>query len=133
MQSASDTQNGIAIQVHRLGYHFPSVSVDKACQSLGVSLTASGHALQSRLAPVDHGSMNTRSSKRQAAKNKQKANPQHEAPKFNMTKLEQAVIDTQAREAIKDLFPKIPVDDLHMIIGRSFQKVALDLGPINSH
>lgn len=101
------------------------MSVDKACQRLGVSLTASGHVLQSRLAPVDHRVTSTKSSKRNAAKNKQKANQQQEAPKFNMTNLAQGVIDTQAREAIKDLFPKIPVDDLHTIIGRSFQKAVL--------
>jgi len=50
-----------------------------------------------------------------------------------MTNLKQAVIDTQAREAIKDLFPKIPVDDLHTVIGRSFQKVNLDSELMASH
>ena len=36
----------------------------------------------------------------------------------------QASIDTQAREAIKDLFPKIPGKDLHDIVNRAFDKVS---------
>jgi len=50
-----------------------------------------------------------------------------------MTNLTQAVIDTQAREAIKDLFPKIPLEDLHIVIGRSFQKVGLNSGLMAWH
>ena len=34
----------------------------------------------------------------------------------------QATLDTQAREAIRDLFPKIPERDLHAIVARAFQK-----------
>ena len=39
--------------------------------------------------------------------------------------LSQATIDTQAREAIKDLFPKIPQKDLHDIVTRAFEKVCV--------
>lgn len=35
----------------------------------------------------------------------------------------QEVINTDARDAIKDLFPNIPDDDLFQIIKTSFQKV----------
>lgn len=35
----------------------------------------------------------------------------------------QAILDMQAREAIKDLFPKIPEKDLKDIICRAFEKV----------
>ena len=37
----------------------------------------------------------------------------------------QAAIDTQAREAIKDLFPKIPSKDLHQIVKHAFELVRL--------
>ncbi len=109
------------------------MSVEKACQSLGVSLTASGHVSQSRLAPSDLGVAISTSSNRQPAKSKKKTKQQQEGPKYNMTNLTQAVIDTQAREAIKDLFPKIPLEDLHIVIGRSFQKVGLNSGLMAWH
>ena len=35
----------------------------------------------------------------------------------------QATLNTEARDAIKDLFPKIPEVDLNKIISRAFQKV----------
>ena len=63
------------------------------------------------------------SSKRSNARKKQNSKEQKSDQAFDMTNLSQAVIDTQAREAIKDLFPKIPMDDIHVIVGRAFQKV----------
>ena len=99
------------------------MSVEKACESLGVSLTAAGHVMQSRLAPMENKVAQITSAKRPNPKSKKKSKQQHDSPTYKMSKLTQAVIDTQAREAIKDLFPKIPLDDLHTIIGRSFQKV----------
>lgn len=37
----------------------------------------------------------------------------------------QATLNAEARDAIKDLFPKIPEADLNKIISRAFQKVIL--------
>lgn len=48
----------------------------------------------------------------------------HGRPKATLPKdVPQAVLDTQAREAIKDLFPKMPNKDLHEIVFRAFEKV----------
>lgn len=60
-------------------------------------------------------------SQRRKTKKKAKARGGRDSPKFDLS-LSQAVIDTQAREAIIDLFPKIPRDDLHAVISRAFQK-----------
>lgn len=108
-------------EVHRIGYHFPSVVVDQACMTLGVTLTASGRVLQSNFAFLDDHATGKRQSGRGPNK-KRKGRRRNASPGLDMN-LSQAVIDTQAREAIKDLFPKIPSDDLHTIIGRAFQKV----------
>jgi hypothetical protein len=109
-------------EVHRIGHHFPSLVVEKACMSLGVSLTQSGHVL--------------------SAQRNQQTTQHNLGPQENVTTnrlrwnapwqedVSQAILDTQAREAIKDLFPKIPEKDLHDIICRAFKKVwSRILGP----
>ena len=90
--------------------------------TLGVTLTASGRVVQSNFAYIDDQATGQRQIGRGANKNKTKGKRRNGSPGFDMT-LSQAVIDTQARETIRDLFPKIPSDDLHTIIGRAFQKV----------
>ena len=96
--------------MHRIGYHFPSSIVDRACRSLGVTLTLSGH--------VDKHQQNLLQDLPQDTRHPGKGVP---------TQLElqksQAAIDTEAREAIKDLFPKIPKDEVHEIVLRAFEKV----------
>ena len=109
-------------EVHRIGYHFPSTVVDQACLTLGVTLTASGRVVQSNFAYIDDQATGQRQVGRAITRNKTKGKRRNGSPSFDMT-LSQAVIDTQAREAIRDLFPNIPSNDLHTIIGRAFQKV----------
>ena len=109
-------------EVHRIGYHFPSIVVDQACMTLGVTLTTSGRVMQSNFAFIDDLATDQRQAGREISKRKSKGKNRNVSPSFDVT-LSQAVIDTQAREAIKDLFPKVPPDDLHTIIGRAFQKV----------
>ena len=109
-------------EVHRIGYHFPSIVVDQACMTLGVTLTSSGRVMQSNFAYLDDQAADQRQTGRGLNKRKLKGKKRNASPSLDMT-LSQAVIDTQAREAIKDLFPKIPPSDLHTIIGRAFQKV----------
>ena len=109
-------------EVHRIGYHFPSIVVDQACMTLGVTLTASGRVMQSNFAFIDDQPADQRQVGRGVSKKKLKGKKRNASPSFDMT-LSQAIIDTQAREAIKDLFPKVPPNDLHTIIGRAFQKV----------
>ena len=102
-------------EVHRVGYHFSSVVVERACLSLGVTLTQTGRVVQSSFATLNEDLLRPRPK----AKGKRKG---RESPKFDLSS-SQAVIDTQARQAIKDLFPKIPAQDLHEVVARSFQKV----------
>ena len=121
-QTSNNPQKGLSRETHRVGYHFPSITVEKACMSLGVSLTTSGRVSDSSFALLDEGSTWHRPIHHQQAVKKRKPGARHDSPTMDVN-LSQAVIDTQAREAIKDLFPKIPSVDLHAIVGRSFQKV----------
>lgn len=109
-------------EVHRIGYHFSSTTVEQACMSLGITLTASGRVMQSNFAFIDDQLPLGENQDRRQSRRKQKGKARHASPSFDIT-LSQAVIDTQAREAIRDLFPNIPRKDLHDIIGRAFQKV----------
>lgn len=102
-------------EVHRVGYHFSSIVVENACQSLGVTLTETGRVAQSSLAGLNEDLPGRKPKKRLKRKGR-------ESPKFDLS-MSQATIDTHAREAITDLFPKIPSEDLHQVIARSFQKV----------
>ena len=118
----SDPKNAeLSHEVHRVGYHFSSIVVENACLSLGVTLTESGRVLQSSFATLNE-ELPTRHGKKVKTKGKTKgrASP----AKFDLSQ-SQATIDTQAREAIRDLFPKIPDADLHETVSRSFQKVGI--------
>lgn len=101
-------------QVHRIGYHFPSYIVDKACMSLGVQLSHSGQVIRRQQV------MLAEPRKRSTLKKTRKLRgDRNSSPKSDIS---QATLDTQAREAIRDLFPKIPERDLHAIVARAFQK-----------
>ena len=101
------------LDVHRVGYHFPSVAVERACQSLGVTLSNGGQVLLNtgRLAAAQAKSKRSTGNKRK----RQMMSP--------VSDVSQATLDTQAREAIRDLFPRLPEVDLHEILVESFQKV----------
>ena len=80
--------------------------------SLGVDLTPSGHVIRNRMnVPLGREDEEIITANKGFSLN---------------VELSQATIDTQAREAIKDLFPKIPSKDLRDIIIRAFEKVSLD-------
>lgn len=117
----SDPKNPeLSHEVHRVGYHFSSRVVENACLSLGVTLTESGRVLQSSFATLNE-ELPTRQGKK--IKNKGKGKGRASPPRFDLSQ-SQATIDTQAREAIRDLFPKIPDSDLHETVSRSFQKAS---------
>ena len=123
-QTSTDPTKPLSRETHRVGYHFPSPTVDKACDSLGVTLTSTGRVLQSHLANLDERNARPTKMNRAPVKKKQKAGSRSDPPPlFDIDSLSQAEIDTQAREALKDLFPNMPGEDLHDIIGRAFQKV----------
>ncbi|KAL9104678.1 MAG: hypothetical protein Q9163_000421 [Psora crenata] len=110
-------------EVHRVGYHFSTFVVDEACQTLGVTLNASGRVTKSHFASLRDEGLRNDQMKRQGKGKKTKSRVRKGSPKID-TSLSQAVIDTQAREAIEDLFPKIPQLDLHEIVSRAFDKVS---------
>ncbi len=123
LQTSTDPTKPLSRETHRVGYHFPSPTVDKACDSLGVTLTSTGRVLQSHLANLDERNARPTKINRAPVKKKQKSGGRSDPPLFDIDSLSQAEIDTQAREALKDLFPNMPGEDLHDIIGRAFQKV----------
>lgn len=82
--------------------------------SLGVQLSQSGQVIRRQQV------MLAEPRKRSALKKKRKTRgDRNGSPKSDVS---QATLDTQAREAIRDLFPKIPERDLHAIVARAFQK-----------
>lgn len=73
--------------------------VAAVCSELGLYLTSTGKA-------VPFHTMSSRETRPTADANK-----------------DQLTINTEARDAITDLFPNIPSNDLHQIIKTAFQKV----------
>ena len=100
--------HNLSQHVHRIGYHFPSTVVAAACLGLGLYLTSTGKAVPFHtLGTVeDHATADS--------------------------EVNQEVINTEARDAIKDLFPNIPDNDLFQIIKTAFQKVCLQCIPVAS-
>lgn len=82
--------------------------------SLGVQLSQSGQVIRRQQV------MLAEPRKRGTLKKKRKTHgDRNGSPKSDVS---QATLDTQAREAIRDLFPRIPERDLHAIVARAFQK-----------
>ena len=90
-------------EVHRIGFHFPTTVVDEVCAHYGISLSASGTLIKEE----DRQSFHQR---------RQGKNQRPDDMKDQIT------INTEARDAIKDLFPNIPDNDLHQIIKTAFQR-----------
>ncbi|CEJ59078.1 hypothetical protein PMG11_07713 [Penicillium brasilianum] len=90
--------HNLSQHVHRIGYHFPSTVVAAACSELGLYLTSAGKA-------VPFHTLGTL-----------QANPP------SNSEVDQITINTEARDAIRDLFPNIPDNDLNQIIKTAFQK-----------
>lgn len=89
-------------EVHRIGFHFPTVVVEDVCAHYGITLSAQGTLLKEE----------ERNSFQKRRQNKNQHSNQ---------KQDQTTINTEARDAIKDLFPDIPDNDLHQIIKTAFQ------------
>ncbi|KAJ5138074.1 hypothetical protein N7526_004307 [Penicillium atrosanguineum] len=93
----ANTHN-LSQHVHRIGFHFPSTVVATACSELGLYLTSAGKAVPfHNLGNLDH-------------------------PPQADSEVSQLTINTEARDAIKDLFPNVPQSDLFQIIKTAFQK-----------
>lgn len=91
--------------------------------SLGISLSQSGQVVFKGRYPLrDIGRQTSDASRRNGNGHGLQEKPAE-------TEESQAALDAQAREAIKDLFPKIPDKDLQNIVRQAFKKVwhALDV------
>lgn len=89
--------------MHRIGYHFPSTVVAAVCSELGLYLTSTGKTL-----PIY--SMGMRENHSRAG-----------------SEVSQVTLNTDARDAIRDLFPNIPDKELNTIIKTAFQKVRIPI------
>lgn len=119
MKKTSRT-NSLSEQVGRLGYHFPSTVVEQACQLLGLTMAKSGNVHYDE----EQLQLPTRRSKRrtQQAQTRGKQNSKPRAASAG-SEMDQSEIDARASFAIRDLFPKIPDQDVQHIIAQAFQKV----------
>ena len=81
---------------------------------LGLHISSSGHVIQTH-----NGGPYSHSGRVQNTKPK----PNSKRKDSNSSEVSQATLNAEARDAIKDLFPKIPEADLNKIIKRAFQKV----------
>ncbi|KAK4866259.1 hypothetical protein LT330_008600 [Penicillium expansum] len=91
--------HNLSQHVHRIGYHFPSTVVAAVCSELGFYLTSTGKTVPSTF-PTDRIENSTQAD----------------------SEISQITLNTQARDALKDLFPNIPDKDLNQIIKTAFQK-----------
>ncbi|CDM30040.1 hypothetical protein DTO006G1_6254 [Penicillium roqueforti] len=91
--------HNLSQHVHRIGYHFPSTVVAAVCSELGFYLTSTGKTVPSTF-PIQKLENNIRGE----------------------SEISQQTLNTEARDALKDLFPNMPEKDLNQIIKTAFQK-----------
>ena len=110
----------LSAQVGRVGYHFPSAIVDQACRLLGVKLARSGYV---HFGP-DFDRRSTRRM-RSSAQADQATRKHQVSATIDLVEAEmsQKELDAQASSAIRELFPKIPEEDVQQIVARAFRKV----------
>ncbi|OJD19254.1 hypothetical protein AJ78_00784 [Emergomyces pasteurianus Ep9510] len=92
-------------QVHRIGYHFPSVVVATICMERGLFLSSTGKVVPYHAASSSQYPAKVLERERRAD-----------------SEVSQNTINVEAKDAIKDLFPNIPTKDLNRIIKTAFQK-----------
>lgn len=90
--------------MHRIGYHFPTEVVSQVCSHYGIRLDSSGRLIGEK------------DSEQLFMKISQKGEVV-----LNENIRDQVTINTEAKEIIRDLFPKIPDNDLFQIIKTAFQ------------
>ncbi|KAK6381004.1 hypothetical protein LTS17_005205 [Exophiala oligosperma] len=91
-------------EVHRIGFHFPTSVVAQVCSHYGIRLTAGGKVID-----------DSKDDKLLFQSVYQNGQRPKEEPKDQIT------INTEAKQTIKDLFPKMPDNDLFQIIKTAFQ------------
>lgn len=90
--------------MHRIGYHFPTEVVAQVCSHYGIRLDSAGRLIGEQ------------DSEKLFMKISQKGQVV-----LNENIRDQVTINTEAKEIIRDLFPKIPDNDLFSIIKTAFQ------------
>lgn len=100
--------HNLSQQVHRIGFHFPNAVIDSVCRKYGIRLTSKGTVVgDGNFDSFGNGLHNSEPEK------------------------DQLTINTEARDAIRDLFPNIPDNDLFQIIKTAFQKGQRKVGTAN--
>ncbi|KAL2044556.1 hypothetical protein ABVK25_012384 [Lepraria finkii] len=99
------SRHELSREVHRVGYHFPTDIVAKVCARYGIRLTRGGRV-------INENNSNCQIVMRVYQKGQLVLDEKVQ---------DQVTINTDAKETIKDLFPKIPDNDLYQIIKTAFQ------------
>jgi hypothetical protein len=117
-QTSHKKARNISQHVCRIGHHFTSSIVGRACSELGISINSAGRICDLQNANADSALEAVyATSKRQAG-----LCPEQEV-QVEQDLISQEQLDHEARNALTDLFPKIPERDLVEIISRAFKKV----------
>lgn len=82
-----------------MGYHFPSTVVAQKCMEIGLYISENGNVV-----PFEQFGTEA-------------------ATTDGDVDIPQITINTEARDVMRDLFPRIPDDDINQIIKTAFQKV----------
>ena len=120
MQTSGPRGNELSQQVHRVGFHFPSDIVHRACVMLDIDLDKLDDFLRRHEEwpeekPRRGNARTSRRLKKLASEKKM----------IDVSKMSQADLDNQAKSAILDMFPAIPEDNLHEIVDHAFELVSL--------
>lgn len=95
--------------------------MDRACISLGIDHSFKNTLLtQHQYWPEESHKSKVAAAKKGGSKNASRRSIPHA-----QRRKDQAEVDREAREAITDLFPAIPPDDLKEVIRRAFDLVSL--------
>ncbi|KAI9785769.1 MAG: hypothetical protein M1839_008786 [Geoglossum umbratile] len=117
----------ISQHVCRIGYHFASSIVTRVCNDLGVCVTTSGHLIH--LKNANESSASALGIKPTVdAKPNRRVGLHSEQTHIGQDSISQEQLNYEARNALTDLFPKIPEHDLSSIISRAFKKGGTKVG-----
>ncbi|KAI9794830.1 MAG: hypothetical protein M1816_002958 [Peltula sp. TS41687] len=104
VSTSHEKARSITQQVHRIGYHFAAVVVKKACKALGLRVSRGGrvHVAPGTLPDASGG--------------------QAEHGIAEATVSSQEKINAEARNALAELFPRMPARDNSQIISNAFKE-----------
>lgn len=101
----------VSHHIHRVGYHFRAEVVEEACHELGYVVTRKGFVKESQLE-----AQRERSKMAQAL------------AKFGLHFDAEKETDLQVMAAVKELFPKMPEEDLTEVLRHAWEKGAARIG-----